>query len=112
MRVEQEIFDELEILSAQEGFWEVVAFFCCKDTFIYSSNGNLDRETFEQVFDKIRLSRTELSTLIGLACKSGFNDKKLELHELKEKSELVWQLLDELHHSFYPSLDIEALSAK
>ena len=27
MRVEQEIFDELEILSAQEGFWEVVAFF-------------------------------------------------------------------------------------
>ena len=112
MRTEQEIFDELEILSAQEGFWEVVAFFCCKDTFIYSSNGNLDREAFEQVFDKIRLSRTELSTLIGLACKSGFNDKKLELDELKEKSELVWQLLDELHHSFYPSLDIEALSAK
>lgn len=112
MRTEQEIFDQLELLSAQEGFWEVVAFFCCKDTFIYFPSEKLDREAFSQVFDRTRLSRTELSTLIGLACKSGFNDKNLELDELKEKAELVWQLLDELHHSFYPSLDIEALSAK
>lgn len=112
MRTEQEIFDELEEIAAQEGFWEVIAFFCWKDTFIHFSGKQLDGEAFAQTFDKTRLSRTELSTLIGLACKSGFNDKQLSLDELKERAEHVWQLLDELHHSFYPQLDFAALSEK
>ncbi|MBW5848307.1 SEC-C metal-binding domain-containing protein [Yersinia enterocolitica] len=112
MRTEQEIFDELERLSAQEGFWEVVAFFCWKDTFIHFSGEKLDAEIFAQSFDRTRLSRTELSTLIGLACKSGFNDKQLDSAELKEKAEHVWQLLEELHRSFLPPLDITSLSEK
>ncbi len=112
MRSEQEIFDELEELGAQEGFWEVIAFFCWKDTFIHFTGEKLDGEAFAQAFDRTRLSRTELSTLIGLACKNGFNDKRLSLDELKERAEHVWQLLDELHHSFYPPLDITALSEK
>ncbi|WP_305879707.1 SEC-C metal-binding domain-containing protein [Yersinia ruckeri] len=112
MRTEQEIFDEIEGLSAQEGFWEVVAFFCWKDTFIHFSGEKLDGEALAQAFDRTRLSRTELSTLIGLACKSGFNDKQLGLEELKERAEHVWQLLDELHRSFYPSLDIASLSER
>ncbi|MGG4734750.1 SEC-C metal-binding domain-containing protein [Leclercia adecarboxylata] len=112
MRTEQEIFNELEKISEQEGFWEVVAFFCWKDTFIHFSGEKLDRETFTKAFDRVRLSRTELSTLIGLACKNGFNDKQLNLEELKERAEHVWQLLDELHRSFYPPLDIVSLSEK
>ncbi|AYL67244.1 prepilin peptidase [Citrobacter werkmanii] len=112
MRTEQEIFDELEGISAQEGFWEVVAFFCWKDTFIHFSGEMLDGEAFAQAFDRTRLSRTELSTLIGLACKSGFNNKQLGLEELKERAEHIWQLLDELHRSFYPPLDIASLSEK
>lgn len=112
MRTEQEIFDELERISAQGGFWEVVAFFCWKDTFIHFSGGKLDRENFAQMFDRTRLSRTELSTLIGLACKSGFSDKQLDLEELKERAKHVWQLLDELHRSFCPPLDIASLSGK
>ena len=112
MRTEQEIFDELEGLSTQEGFWEVVAFFCWKDTFIHFSGEKLDAEIFAQSFDRTRLSRTELSTLIGLACKSGFNDKQLDLLELKEIAEHVWQLLEELHRSFFPPLDITSLSEK
>lgn len=112
MRTEQEIFDELEVIAAQEGFWEVIAFFCWKDTFIHFSGEKLDAEAFAQAFDRTRLSRTELSTLIGLACKSGFSDKQLSLNELKERAEHVWQILDELHHSFYPPLDFSALSEK
>jgi hypothetical protein len=112
MRTEQEIFDELEVIAAQEGFWEVIAFFCWKDTFIHFSGEKLDAEAFAQAFDRTRLSRTELSTLIGLACKSGFSDKQLSLGELKERAEHVWHLLDELHHSFYPPLDFAALSEK
>ena len=81
MRTEQEIFNELELLSTKEGFWEVVAFFCWKDTFIHFSSDKLDREAFSQAFDRTRLSRTELSTLVGLACKSGFNTKKLGFDE-------------------------------
>lgn len=110
MRTEQEIFKELELLSTKEGFWEVVAFFCWKDTFIHFSSDKLDREAFSQAFDRTRLSRTELSTLVGLACKSGFNTKKLGSDELKERAEHIWKLFDELHHSFYPSLDIATLS--
>ncbi|MGM7460082.1 hypothetical protein [Proteus mirabilis] len=83
MRTEQEIFDELEKLSSVDGFWEVIAFFCWKDTFIHFSGEKLDKESFAQAFDRTRLSRTELSTLIGLACKNGFNNKQLELEELK-----------------------------
>ncbi|MGI2134516.1 SEC-C metal-binding domain-containing protein [Shewanella baltica] len=112
MRTEQEIFDELEVIAAQEGFWEVIAFFCWKDTFIHFSGEKLDAEAFAQAFDRTRLSRTELSTLIGLACKSGFSDKQLSLDELKERAEHVWHLLDELHHSFYSPLDFAALPEK
>lgn len=107
MRTEQEIFDELEVIAAQEGFWEVVAFFCWKDTFIHFSGERLDAEAFGQAFDRTRLCRTELSTLIGLACKSGFSDKQLCSDELKERAEYVWHLLDELHHSFYPSQNFD-----
>lgn len=112
MRSEKEIFDELEVLSTHDGFWEVVAFFCWKDTFIHFSGDKLDKEALAQQFERARLSRTELSTLIGLACKSGFNNKQLSLEELKERSEHIWQLLEELHHSFYPPLDVAALSAQ
>ena len=110
MRAEQEIFNELETLSCQEGFGEIVAFFCWKDTFIHFSGDKLDKEAFAQQFDRTRLSRTELSTLIGLACKSGFNAKRMGFDELKERAEYIWQLLEELHHSFYPPLDIADLS--
>lgn len=110
MRTEQEIFNELEILSRQEGFWEIVAFFCWKDTFIHISNDQLDKETFAQAFDTARLSRTELSTLVGLACKSGFNNKKLGKDELKERAEHIWQLFEDLHNSFYRSFKNLSLS--
>lgn len=106
MRTEKEIFEELNTLSTHEGFWEVIAFFCWKDTFIHASSGKFDAEALSQQFDRARLSRTELSTLIGLACKSGFNAKKLSFDELKEKAEHTWHLLYELHHSFYLPLDI------
>ncbi len=106
MRTEKEIFAELSALSTQEGFWEVIAFFCWKDTFIHISSGKFDAEALSQQFDRARLSRTEISTLIGLACKSGFNAKKLSADELKDKAEYTWHLLDELHNSFYLPLDI------
>ncbi|MFU8905964.1 SEC-C metal-binding domain-containing protein [Proteus sp. DFP240708] len=112
MRTEQEIFDELEKLSCVEGFWEVVAFFCWKDTFIHFSGEKLDKESFAQAFDRTRLSRTELSTLIGLACKSGFNNRQLELEELKKIADRVWQLFEELHYSFCPPLDSALLLKK
>ena len=70
----------------------------------------MDAEAFAQTFDKTRLSRTELSTLIGLACKSGFNDKQLSLDALTEKAEHVWHLLEELHTSFLRPPDITAFS--
>ncbi len=112
MKTEQEIFNEIETLSRQDGFWEIIAFFCWKDTYIHFSGDTLNAEVFAQQFDKSRLSRTELSTLIGIACKSGFKAKKLEVDELKERTEYLWQLLEELHSSMSPRQDIAHLLAK
>ncbi|GIU15388.1 hypothetical protein TUM4641_35480 [Shewanella morhuae] len=67
MRTEKEIFALLEELSLQDGFWEVVAFFCWKDTFLHIVDQKLDEKALAQQFDRTKLSRTELSTLIGLA---------------------------------------------
>ncbi|MCF4009138.1 SEC-C metal-binding domain-containing protein [Rheinheimera sp. UJ63] len=112
MRTEQQIFEALEELSRQDGFWEIIAFFCWKDTFIHFSGDKLDEKAFSGQFDRTRLSRTELSTLVGLACKHGFKATQLSFDELKCRAEDLWHLLDELHNSFYTTLDFSSLVAK
>ncbi|WP_230819494.1 nuclease-related domain-containing protein [Rheinheimera aquimaris] len=109
MKSEQHIFKALEELSKQDGFWEIVAFFCWKDTFIHFSGEKLDEKAFSAQFDRSRLSRTELSTLIGLACKHGYKASQLSFDELKCRAEELWQLLDELHNSFYSTLNFSSL---
>ena len=112
MRTEQQIFEALKELSRQDGFWEIIAFFCWKDTFIHFSGEKLDEKAFSGQFDSTRLSRTELSTLVGLACKHGFKATQLSFDELKCRAEELWHLLDELHNSFYSTLDFSSLVTK
>lgn len=109
IRPESDIFSQLETICSYTGFFEVIAFFCWKDCFIHATNGELNSEALAQQHDRSKLSRTELSTLIGLACKNGFSEKSLSKDELMSISTQVWNLLEELHSSFYSPVDIEQL---
>jgi hypothetical protein len=80
IRTESEIFSELESLCSSTGFIHVIAFFCFKDIFIHTTGEGLTAETLSQQFDKSRLSRTELSSIIGLMCKSEVSQKYKDTH--------------------------------
>lgn len=107
IRQEADIFSQLETICSQSGFFEVIAFFCWKDCFIHASGGDLNSETLAQQHDRSKLSRTELSTLIGLACKNGFTEGLLDKDELTNTATQVWNLFEELHSSFYSPVDIK-----
>ncbi|WP_217273999.1 nuclease-related domain-containing protein [Shewanella sp. VB17] len=107
-RTEQEIFDELAELSSMFGFIDVLSFLCWKDTFIHRGNGVIDEEAFARNFDRSKLCRTELVTLYGLMCKSGVNGRELKVNEITVTIQRVYELFEELHNSFYNSVNIGA----
>jgi hypothetical protein len=107
IRTEIEIFSELEALCTSVNFIHVIAFFCFKDTFIHTvEEEGLTAETLSQQFDKSRLSRTELSSLIGLMCKGAVSLEPLPIEALEKTATETWKLLEELHRSFYSSTDL------
>ena len=106
IRTESEIFNELESLCSSTSFIHVIALFCFKDTFIHTTGEGLTAETLSQQFDKSRLSRTELSSLIGLMCKSNVSLEPLSRAELEKLASKTWHLLEELHRSFYGPIDL------
>ena len=83
--------------------------FCWKDCFIHAHDGELNSEALAQQYDRSKLSRTELSTLIGLACKNGFSQKTLTKEELEALCNKAWDFLEKLHSSFYFSVELNKL---
>lgn len=110
VKTEAEIFSQLEALCSIGGFFEVIAFFCWKDCFIHAPNGELNSEVLAKQYDRSKLSRTELSTLIGLACKNGFSEKSLTKDELENLYNQAWNFIEELHSSFYLPLELAKFS--
>jgi hypothetical protein len=109
VRAESEVFKELEAVCAQPGFIDVIAFLCLKDTYIHAVDGKLDTDVMAQQYDRSKLSRTELSTLIGLACKNGLVQKELSRESLEHTATLIYNLFEEIHSSFYLPIDFEKL---
>lgn len=97
MRKEQEIFKILEEICCQPGFIEVISFLSWRDTFIRHKGESINVKDISQNFDLNRLSRTELSTLIGLFCKNGITEKKLTDSELHDYISMIDTLMKELH---------------
>ncbi|MDC5220775.1 SEC-C metal-binding domain-containing protein [Acinetobacter baumannii] len=110
MRTEQEIFKILEEICSQPGFIEVISFLSWRDTFIHQQGENTDIEDLLKCFDLSRLSRTELSTLVGLLCKNGITEKKLSHLELQDYVEKIDSLMKELHGALsFGNFDFEAI---
>lgn len=105
MRLEQEIFNDLEAICREEGFLEVIAGLCWKDNFIHIESEHPQVDDLLKTYSPEKLSRTELSTLIGLACKNDVQIKHLPLNEMITKAEVTINLMKDLHQSFYNGVD-------
>lgn len=97
MKTEHDIFRNLEEICSQPGFLEVLSFLSWRDTFIHQQDENIAIEDLLKCFDLSRLSRTELSTLVGLSCKHGITEKRLTSVELQEYVRKIDSLMKDLH---------------
>lgn len=110
METEQEIFENLEEICSQPGFVEVLSFLSWRDTFIHQQDENIEIEDLLKCFDLSRLSRTELSTLVGLSCKHGITEKQLTRVELEEYVRKIDSLMKDLHDALlFGNFNFEAI---
>ena len=97
-RKESEVFSELETLCASPGYIHAIGFFCFRDNTVGYAN-QMKIENLLKQYSPERLVRSELSTLIGLACKDEF-DIDLPRPEITQKYiDETEKLLNELHQS-------------
>ena len=103
MRTESEVFSALESITAEKGFLEVLAFLAFKDNYIMVEGETLDSESFIRSYDRTRLSKTELATLIALTFKNYNGNTPLSKELISEKALNIYKLFEELHHTFFPT---------
>ncbi|MFW1755154.1 SEC-C metal-binding domain-containing protein [Acinetobacter wanghuae] len=63
----------------------------------------LDSESFIRSYDRTRLSKTELATLIALTFKNYNGNIPLSKELISEKALNIYQLFEELHQTFFPT---------
>jgi hypothetical protein len=97
-RAEQEIFNDLEALCSSAGYVHVLAYFSWRDSFLTYSDA-MTAEILSKSYDRSRLIRTELSTLIGLMLKSPVDFGLPDPSTFAEMAERTEVLLEELHQT-------------
>ena len=101
VRKESEIFSELAEICASPGYVHVIAYLCYKNNLIQYVDTLTLEDMLQQSSGDICV-RTEISTLIGLACKKQLNID-LPLPEVMQKYvDKTHSLLQELHQSMMP----------
>jgi len=111
LRAEKEIFQDLALLCASDGYAHVVAYLCFRDNAI-RFDGELRAKDFKHQFSTERLVRTEINTLIGLMCKARISlevPPPGKMQELIEKTEM---LLKELHEALAQPMSLAALDVE
>ncbi len=97
-RDEKEIFSELADLCKSAGYVHAIAYFCFRDNTIKHS-GEVKTEDVLEQFSIDRLVRIEISTLIGLACKTDIDTSLPKPKIIQEYIDKTESLLQEIHHS-------------
>jgi hypothetical protein len=95
-RPEQAIFDELAALCASPGYAHVIAYFSCRDNNVLY-DGEVTSEHMEHFHSRESLSRTEISTLIGLLVKGPMDLSLPSPDALARQVAKSESLLQELH---------------
>lgn len=96
MRTEQEIFDEIAALCCSPGYVHAIAYLCFRDNII-GHHGEVKAEDLYRMSSMEKLSRTELSTLIGLMVKSPIDDSIPDMQALGSYVQNTDRLMLELH---------------
>lgn len=113
VRKEKDIFNELERLCILPGYIHAIAYFCSRDNTIKYVD-DMSTENVLQQFSIERLVRTEISTLIGLACKTNLDAQLPSPDVVQKYIDETEALLKELHQSmmagFYNSFDPSKIS--
>lgn len=110
-RKESEVFKELRDLCQSPGYIHAIAYFCFRDnTIIYS--GEVTLEDVLPQFSKDRLVRTEISTLIGLACTKDIDENLPSPETMQSYISKTESLLEELHQALMQPLQDECDPSK
>lgn len=99
-REEKVIFAELEELCRSSGYIHALAYLCFRDNTI-SFGETLEAKDLSQLFSMTRLVRTEISTLLGLMCKSHIDFTQPKADALQRYISMTDELLQEIHHSMF-----------
>ena len=102
-RKESKIFAELAKLCASPGYFHVIAYFCYENNTIRYAD-TLKPEDMHQQFSKYLL-RTEISTLIGLACKEQLNTDLPSPEVFQRYIDKTTSLLKEIHQSMLSPME-------
>lgn len=97
-RSESDVFTELIELCSAPGYLHAISFFCSRDNTISYEDVITSDDMFNQIQPE-RLVRTEISTLIGLACKGEIDYKPQPPNIIKEYIIKTERLLNDLHQS-------------
>lgn len=103
-REESDVFKELEDLCHSPGYVHVIAYFCFRDNTIRYADEVKPEDVLKQ-FSMDRLVRTEISTLIGLACKKDLDETLPSPETMQEYVSKTDSLLQELHQSMMQPLE-------
>jgi len=102
-RKEIDVFKELEDLCHSPGYIHAIAYFCFRDNTIRYTD-EVKPENVLQQPSMERLVRTEISTLIGLACKTDIDETLPSPDIIQDYIGRTDSLLQELHQSMMPPL--------
>ncbi len=102
-RKESDVFKELEDLCHSPGYIHAIAYFCFRDNTIRYADEVKPEDVLQQ-FSMERLVRTEISTVIGLACKKDIDETLPSPDLMQDYISRTDSLLQELHQSMMPPL--------
>jgi len=106
-RTEREVFDQLASLSTSQGYAHAIAYLCFRDNIVRYA-GELTAKDMAHMSSMKRLSRTEISTLIGLMVKSPIDFAMPSPQAMQEYITRTDKLLAELHEV----MSLEAFQAQ
>ena len=102
IRDEGVVFSELANLCKSSGYIHAIAYLCFRyNTIVYA--GTVSTEEVLQQYSMERPIRTEISTLIGLTCKSELITEIPSPQKLQKYIDKTEALLKEIHHSIMAS---------
>jgi len=96
MRTEAEVFNSLSQLCVRPGYAHALALICFRDNMI-RFQGEMKAEDMLQIFNRRRLVRTEISTLLGLVVQADIDYSMPSLEMLQQYIGETESLLEELH---------------